>query len=385
MAQMVLRFRNKLKELEQQNRFRSLKLPGGIDLTSNDYLGLKSHPRLRAAALEAFELGMAVGSGGSRLLRGHTQEHEALELYAAQYFGTEKALYFATGFQANYALFTSLPNRHDIVICDELLHASALDGIHGSSAKRMKARHNDPNSFETALKRAKDRCKGQIWVAVESVYSMDGDAAPLAELQTLCLSHDAMLIIDEAHGTGVCGEGGQGLSAGLKQDNLITLHTCGKALGVAGGLVCASAEIIDYLINTARPFIYSTAPPPLQAYLTQKSLELVSSQDGRERRKTLSSVCDYIKLNLGEIGISVPEIEGRPSHIVPLIIGEDGQTVKIAAALQNAGYDIRAIRPPTVPEGTARLRLSLNVNLREEILEEFFEILEPFLEKKEAA
>lgn len=364
-------FGKKLEQLKAHARHRSLLLPRGIDVSSNDYLGLREHPSLRSAALEAIETGIGLGSGGSRLLRGNHLEHEALEAFAAEHYGSEKALYMANGFQANYALFTTLLDRHSTIIYDELLHASALDGIHASHAKRMKVRHNDLQQFEEALKRA----SGRKWVAVESVYSMDGDLAPLIELQQLCAQHDAMLIVDEAHGTGVCGNHGKGLSASLPQHNVIAMHTCGKALGGAGGLICASTEIIDYMINAARPFIYSTSPPPLQAYLTHKAIALTASEIGEQQRIKLRNICGIVQQNIG----------GTGTHISPIIIGNDDQAVSIAQQCQDEGFDIRAIRPPTVPEATARLRLSLNANLKAEELEQLFQLLQHLIPERIAA
>ena len=255
------RFSNHLRQLKEQGRHRTLNLPFGIDLTSNDYLGFSTHPALRDKAREIIDSDGPVGSGGSRLLRGHTESHENLETFAAEFFGCGKALFFATGFQANYALFTTLPARQDTIIFDSLIHASARDGIQAAHARHIKVRHNDLNAFEEALKKA----QGQKWIAVESVYSMDGDIAPVSGLLSLADQYDAFLIVDEAHATGIFGPDGKGFTGGLPHERLITLHTCGKALGVAGGLVCAAAEVTDYLVNKARPFIYSTAPMPLQA------------------------------------------------------------------------------------------------------------------------
>lgn len=370
---MMNRFQKKLKRLEEESRLRSLNLPGGIDLTSNDYLGMRSHPALREAALAAIESGIDPGAGGSRLLRGHTEEHARLEAFTARHFGSEKALYFATGYQANMALFTTLPSRRDVIIFDALIHASARDGIQASHARHVRVEHNDLDGFEEALKKAQDEAE-HIWIAVESLYSMDGDLADLQALQALALEYGAYLIMDEAHATGVLGAQGKGLAHGLSADNLITLHTCGKALGVAGGLVCAPGEIIDYLVNTARPFIYSTAPPPLQAHLTQKSLEIVASEDGQARRDRLKELCRFTRSKLG----------GEGTHIVPVILGDDNRTVQIASDLQSQGYDIRAIRPPSVPEGTARLRLSLSSELNEDILNDFCNRLAPWLIDKAA-
>ncbi|MEZ5918865.1 MAG: 8-amino-7-oxononanoate synthase [Alphaproteobacteria bacterium] len=381
-------FTEKLEALKHKDRLRSLRLPCGIDLTSNDYLGLKGHPRLRAAVISALEKGVEIGAGGSRLLRGHTEEHAALEDFAARFFACEKTLYFSSGFQANMALFTALAGRHDTIIFDALIHASARDGIQASTAQHIRVSHNDIEAYGQALERAKAKARtqgGQIFIAVESLYSMDGDFAPLPELYALANAYEAILIIDEAHATGVWGPDGKGLAAALWADgeaaqqpaNIVTLHTCGKALGVAGGLVCAGADIIDYLINTARPFIYSTAPIPLQAVLVREALALAGSAEGRERRVALHQKCTLMKTLLEE---AAPDLMGtgwaaRPSQIVPLMFGENSRAVAAAQTLQNAGYDIRPIRPPTVPEGTARLRLSLSTVLDDAVLKTFADVL----------
>lgn len=369
------RFQQKLRQLELAGRYRALKLPGGIDLTSNDYLGLREHPKLRETAIEALENGIDLGSGGSRLLRGHTKHHAQLEEFAAFYLGYERALFFPCGFIANYAIFTGLADRHDIIIYDSYVHASAKDGIHASNAHKIKVRHNDLNEYEDALKRAKtEKDGGQIWVAVESVYSMDGDLAPLKEIQALAQRYDAMLIVDEAHATGVFGATGRGLAEDLPRHNLITLHTCGKALGVAGGLVCGAPEIIDYMINVARPFIYSTAPMPLQAILVKRAMEIC--RDEPERREQLFQLRD-------EANKLLP-VPNSPSQIIPIILGETERAMHVADILQKAGFDIRAIRPPTVPEGTSRLRLSLSASLTSENLNSFAGHLIPLLQDKAA-
>jgi 8-amino-7-oxononanoate synthase len=365
------RFQKTLKELENQNRLRSLKLPHGIDFTSNDYLCLKNHPELRRTAIEALESGIDIGAGGSRLLRGNSEHHEKLESFAAVYFGAEKALYFSNGFQANAAIFDALPDRHDVIIFDEFVHASAREAIQHSPASHIKVRHNNLNDYESALKRAREKT-GMIWVAVESVYSMDGDLAPLGELQKLAVQYDAMLVIDEAHGTGIFGQGGKGLSEFLSTaPNLITLHTCGKAMGVAGGIVTGAAEIIDTLVNRARGFIYSTAPIPLQCILVQRALELM--RDEPWRREKLFEVMLWAK--------DILPVEKIESAIVPIILGEDARALAAAEAMQSAGFDVRAIRPPTVPEGTARLRVSLNCGIEQKTLIEFSNTLNVVLKE----
>lgn len=366
-------FQNALSELKDQNRYRSLNLPAGIDLTSNDYMGMAVHPCLRAAAIEALESGLDIGAAGSRLLRGHTSSHAELESYAATYFKAGGALYFASGFQANYALLTTLPDRRDVVLYDGFVHASVRDGLIATQAKSYKFVHNDMDALEALLKRHRESA-GTIWIAVESVYSMDGDLAPLSDLYALAVRYDAMLIVDEAHATGIYGTDGKGLCWDIIDahgyDHLVTLHTCGKAIGVAGGLVCASSAVIDYMVNKARPFIFSTAPMPLQALLVQKSLEILASEDGAQRRERLFKICALGKDLFG----------GAGTQVIPIILGEDEKAVRVAKAMQEAGYDIRAIRPPTVPQGQARLRLSLSSELETSVLQGFADTLQPYRE-----
>lgn len=353
-----------LDDLKKRGRLRSLALPMGIDLTSNDYLGMAVHPALKAAAIDALESGMDVGAAGSRLLRGHTQAHEDLERFAAGHFKSGGALFFSSGFQANYALLTTLPQKGDIVLYDALAHASMRDGLLSSKAKSFKFAHNDPDSLERQITRYRQEA-GALWIACESVYSMDGDLAPLAQFYALAERYDVRLIIDEAHATGVLGDRGRGAAFDLLRhcdyERIVTLHTCGKAIGVAGGLVCASRDVIDYLINAARPFIYSTAPMPLQAFLVQKSLEILASGDGDARRARLQARIQQAERLFGGVG----------SHIVPIILGRDERAVAVATCLQEKGYDVRAVRPPSVPEGSARLRVSLSSELDDDVLQAF--------------
>lgn len=366
----MTKLQKRLDDLAAKDRLRSLSLPHGIDLSSNDYLGMADHPKLRQVAIDALENGVALGSGGSRLLRGHAQEHHNLEEFAATYYGAEKALFFANGYGANYCFFTSVPTRKDVIIFDSLIHASARSGIQYSMSKHVRVQHNDLDAYRPALQKARADGAENIFVAIESVYSMDGDFAPLEELNALAQEFDAFLMIDEAHGSGIFGPSGKGLSQTLPaSDHLIVMHTCGKAIGVAGGLVCASAAIIDLMINQARGFIYSTAPPPLQAYLVQKSLEILT--DEPERRETLLALIEQTKTLLPE--------HYSGSQIIPIILGEDAKAIAAAKTLQEQGYDIRAIRPPTVPEGSARLRLSLNIGIAPETLKEFAKALSAVL------
>lgn len=359
-------FQTKLQQLKELGRYRSLSLPNGIDLSSNDYLGMASHPELRACAIEALEGGIDIGAGGSRLLRGHTNAHAELEDYAAGHFNAPATLYFGSGFMANYALLTTLPARGDVVLYDALVHASMRDGLKAMDAKAYKFAHNDLNALEDLLKRYRDNA-GKIWIAVESVYSMDGDFSPLSEIYDLAIKYDAYVFIDEAHGTGVFGAQGKGVSYDLIQkygyDRIITIHTCGKSIGVAGGLVCASDDVISYLINAARPFIYATATIPIQSLIVKKSLVILASEEGDLRRSKLLQLLKRAQEIFG----------GAGSQIIPIMINDDKKAVDVACRFQEKGFDIRAIRPPTVPKGMARLRLSLSSGLEEDDFSAFCE------------
>ncbi len=347
-----------LRKLKEEGRFRALSSAGGIDFTSNDYLGFASHPVLRETAMIALEAGLALGSGGSRLLRGNHPEHALLEEAAARFFGSEQSLFFGSGFMANHALMTALPASHDIILYDALIHASLREGIQCNPARHARLPHHDVNAFEEALKKhAEKNSSGATgWVVVESVASMDGDVAPLRDILSLCERYHAMLVVDEAHATGVFGEQGKGFTHGLRSPHLITMHTCGKGLGVAGALVCASDEVIQTLINKARPFIYSTASMPLQAVLVGKALELCAAAD--DRRARLAHLCDMAR--------HVFPAPSSPTPIIPVMMGDEQRAVHAAAQLQERGFDIRAIRPPTVPSGSSRLRITLNAMLRDD-------------------
>jgi 8-amino-7-oxononanoate synthase len=350
-----------LNALLRRGRLRTLRPRVGVDFASNDYLALAESAELNAAAIAAIERGVPVGAGGSRLLRGNHAEHEALESEAAAFFGAEAALFFGGGFAANTALFATLPARGDLIVYDELIHASVHDGMRLSRAEACASRHNDPQSVDDAIQvwRARGGV-GQVWIAVESLYSMDGDRAPLAALSEIAARHDAMLVIDEAHATAVFGPEGRGLAADLEgSENVISLHTCGKALGATGALVLAPKTVCDYLINRARPFIYATAPPPLMAAVVRAALGIVRREP--ERRQKLHDLIAYADRALRAETPFAPS----GSQIQPIIVGADEHAVTLASALQARGFDLRAIRPPTVPEGTARLRMTLTLHASE--------------------
>lgn len=351
-----------LRALERRGRLRALEPRGGIDFSSNDYLGLAASRELADAVAAALERGVAVGAGGSRLLRGNDPEHETLEREAAAYFGAESCLYFGGGFLANYAVFSTLPARGDLVVHDALIHASVIDGLRAGKATVASAAHNDAQSFDDAIRRWRAASGvGRPWIAVESLYSMDGDQAPLAELIAVARRHDGYLVVDEAHATGVLGPDGRGLAHALEgAPDVVSLHTCGKALGASGALVLAPRALRDFLVNRARPFIYATAPSPLMAAAVRAALALVRSEPARRER--LAHLVAFAGRELERRCGVAPS----GSHIQPIILGTDERATSVARALVAEGFDVRAVRPPTVPEGTARLRISLTLNAGED-------------------
>ncbi|MEH3159508.1 MAG: 8-amino-7-oxononanoate synthase [Sphingomonas taxi] len=359
-------YRDDLARLAAVDRLRTLVPRAGADFTSNDYLGLGSAVRLRAAVAAALDRGVGVGSGGSRLLRGNDPEHEALEAEAAAHFGSEAALFFATGYAANVAAFATLPQRDDMVFHDALVHASAHDGMRLGRAAYRSVAHNDADAFDSAIAQWRvEGGTGTPWIAVESLYGMDGDRAPLDDLRAIANRHGAMLLIDEAHATGVFGDAGRGRAEAMHgQENVVTLHTCGKALGAEGGLLCLPRVLRNMMVNRARGFIFSTAPSPLIAAAVRESLRCLA--DEPERQARLWALVATAERALGR---------ATGSQILPVVVGADGAAVALAARCRAAGYDVRAIRPPTVPAGTARLRVSITLNVDEAAIEGLAEVL----------
>lgn len=357
-----------LEQLAGKARLRRLIPRAGYDFSSNDYLALASTQALRSAVADALAGGVPIGSGGSRLLRGNHEEHEMLEAEAASFFGSVSALFFSSGYAANTALLATLPQREDLIVYDALVHASTHEGMRLSRAATVSARHNDPGAFEDEIgKWRQEGRKGRLWIAVESLYSMEGDFAPLEALVALADRCGAMLIIDEAHATGVFGPQGRGLAADLEgRENVITVRTCGKALGSEGALVCSDRVVRDFLINRGRAFIFSTAPSPLIAASVRAALRLVA--EGTNLRARLRKLIDHAERQLAPLGA-----RRTGSQILPLILRDDKLAMDVAAQLQGAGFDVRGIRPPTVPAGTARLRISVTLNVDEKAISDLSE------------
>jgi 8-amino-7-oxononanoate synthase len=360
-----------LDALDRRSRRRRLIPRAGHDFASNDYLGFAHNPVIAQAVADAVTRGVPVGSGGSRLLRGNAPEHEALEARAAAIFGSEAALFLANGFVANMAILAALPGSEDLIVADALIHASAHDGMKLSRARSVLAAHNDPQAFADVIAgwRAAGGT-GRPWIVAETLYSMDGDIAPVAALAEVAARHEAMLVLDEAHATAVHGPGGRGLGAALEgQPHVIALHTCGKGLGVEGALVTAARPIIDLLVNRGRGFVFSTAPSPLMAVAVDAALARMLGADAERAR--LASLIDHAAQHL----CAPLDLPAPTSQILPVILGDDARTMRIAGLLQDAGFDVRGIRPPTVPRGTARLRVSLTLNVDASIVSALGEAL----------
>jgi 8-amino-7-oxononanoate synthase len=357
------RIRARLASIREADLERTLQPPSGIDLSSNDYLGLSTHPRLTQAMADAV-LRDGVGSTGSRLLRGHRAAFADVEGRFATFKGAERALYFSSGYLANIAVLTTFAERGDVIFSDERNHASLIDACRLSRAARVVFPHNDTESLEEKVR----RIDGHSFVVVESLFSMDGDIAPLERYAAICREAGATLIVDEAHAVGVYGTRGSGLieHLGLDANACLSINTAGKAMGVSGAFVAGPAWAIEYLIQRARPFIFSTAPPPAVAAALSASLEVLEMEP--ERRARLASRVARLHDALDACGLALP---CQRSHIVPIVLGDNHRALAAAAALLADGFDVRAVRPPSVPEGTARLRISINAGLDDDAIDRF--------------
>ena len=367
-----------LSSLEEQGLRRSLRIientvGTGItvdgrelrNFSSNDYLGLASHPQIAEAMSEAART-WGTGSTASRLICGTTREHAALEEELAAAKGTEAALVFSTGVAAASGTIPSLVGRGDVVIVDKLAHACLIDAIHASGAKLRVFPHNDLGKLEAHLQWARrTHPRGRALIVTESVFSMDGDLAPLRDIVALKEQHGALLLLDEAHAVGIRGMGAQGLAGelGLGDRIEIQMGTLGKALGVSGGYIAGSRVLIDLLVNRARSFIFSTAPSPAIAAACRAALRIVKSREGDGLRAKLQE-----NLCLLAEGLKIPV---PPSAIVPLVLGSEERALAASSRVLEAGFFVPAIRYPTVPRNTARLRITMSAAHRPEQVQDF--------------
>jgi 8-amino-7-oxononanoate synthase len=360
----VLEISERLAELESsglRRRLRMIEGPQGAEvvldgrpvllLCSNNYLGLADHPRLRRAAADA-ALSLGASAGASRLISGTMSIHAELESRLAEFKGTEAALLFGSGYLANTGAIAALAQRGEVVLSDELNHASIIDGCRLARAETFVYRHADTEHLEWGLRRAAGRA---ALIVTDGVFSMDGDIAPLPELADLARRHGCRLLVDEAHATGCIGPGGRGsvAAAGVTDEVDVIVGTLGKALGGYGAYVCGSRELVDFLVNSARPFIFSTAPPPASVAAARAALELLA--DRPERVERLRANAAALREGLRSEGL---EPIGSETQIVPLVIGQADDTMTLCERLLAAGVFAQAIRPPTVPPETCRLRLT---------------------------
>lgn len=348
-----------LQALRDNSQFRSLENAAGINLCSNDYLGLARDPRLKQMVLAALESSTQIASSGSRLLSGNSRDWQEIESEFAAFARTESALYFNSGYAANVGLLSSVLQSGDLVFSDALNHASIIDGIRLSRAQKIIYPHRDLHFLERTLKEDQN-APGARLIVTESVFSMEGDIAPLAKILELAEKFNAYVITDEAHALGVFGAQGCGLAAELpNRDRLLAaVYPCGKALAGIGAFVCGSRALTEFLVNHARCFVFTTAAPPYIAHQIRAALALVRAAD--DRRAHLHKLAATLRAELSAAGISCGE---SASQIIPVILGSNEAALYVAAQLQSAGFAVKAIRPPTVPPGAARIRLSLTSEL----------------------
>jgi len=363
--------RDALAERQAMNALRTVAPLSGIDLCSNDYLGASRylatlHPNLEEAREEG-----RIGATGSRLISGTAQPHLRLEEKLAAFHQTEAALLLGSGYEANVGLLGSLGSRHDTILYDELVHASMRDGIRLSVARSFSFRHNDLEDLEKKLKAA----RGECYIAVESVYSMDGDIAPLRELVEVCERHGAHLIVDEAHGTGVFGERGEGVtqSLGLQRRVFARTHTFGKAVGYRGAVIVGSKELREYLINFARPFVYSTAFDLVSLWYIERAYEFIAGASG-PRSELRALISEY---HMHAARLTAHKALRSQSPIQGIVVPSNSGVLAVERALVEAGVSAKAIRSPTVPEGSERIRICLHSFNTSSELALLFSAIEP--------
>ncbi|RZT38573.1 8-amino-7-oxononanoate synthase [Cupriavidus agavae] len=340
-----------------------------LTFCSNDYLGLANHPSIAHALAEGAHR-YGAGSGASHLVSGHSLAHaqleQALASWLAPHIPEAQALYFCTGYMANLAVLTSLGTAGATLFCETLNHASLIDGARLAKADVQRYPHGDAAALDTLLRDSASQLK---LIVTDSVFSMDGDIAPLAALLALAERHDAWIVVDDAHGFGVLGAQGRGVleHLGLRSERLIYIGTLGKAAGVAGAFVAAHATIIEHLVNTARPYIYTTAAPPAVAHALLTSLDIIAGEEGHCRRAHLADLIAQLRAGLGVLAAQAGWTLGASdTAIQPLVVGDNAAALALSATLEAEGIRVGAIRPPTVPAGTARLRITLSASHTEQ-------------------
>jgi 8-amino-7-oxononanoate synthase len=369
-AEFETRLEATIAELRSASLLRHMRLPDGIDLVSNDYLGLADHPYIKDRMRDALAQ-LPAGAGGSRLLRGHHAVFEQIEARLAAFCGSEAALLFVSGYAANIGMLQAMVSEHDLVVSDEQNHASLIDGIRLTKAHTVIYPHQDLAAVEAALRAPR---RGRAIIVTESVFSMDGDLTPLEEIANIAERNGAVLIVDESHATGLYGTRGSGRveELGLRSRVLATMHTGGKSLGSGGAWVAGSRVVRDVMVNRSRSFVFSTAPIPVLAAALDAGLDLVQREP--ERRAEV-----HRKSRLVRHALATSQIQAMgASPIIPIIAGRTGSNdaaLALQSGVRDAGFDVRAIRPPTVAPGTARLRVTIRYPIKDEDLTRFAAIV----------
>lgn len=344
---------DKIKKQQDSSLYRHMQKPSGYDFSSNDYLGFVQNERLQKKIKATLQKDLS-GSTGSRLLRGHSDIFIELETKLAQFSGTEEALYFSSGYQANLGLLSAVLGVDSVVFSDEYNHASLIDGIRLSGSEKVIFSHNDLDYLRELITRPTSKKK---FIVIESLYSMSGDFAPLEAIVDLAKKNEAVVIVDEAHATGMFGAGRVQM-LNLNKDVFATIHTAGKALGVAGAWIACNKSLKDFLVNFSRPFIYSTAPSPLVCRALLTSLEFWQAEGDELAKKCLEISTSFLQRLKDKLSV---EVLGE-AFIVSVVLKDNDRAILWAQRLQKEGFDIRAIRYPTVPKERTGLRISIHAN-----------------------
>ncbi|MRS13874.1 8-amino-7-oxononanoate synthase [Enterobacteriaceae bacterium RIT691] len=338
-----------------------------LNFSSNDYLGLSQHPAIVKAWQQGAER-YGTGSGGSGHVTGYSEAHQAFEQQLAEWLGYSHALLFISGFAANQAVIAALMAKEDRIVADRLSHASLLEAANLSPAQLRRFAHNDSQQLAQLLAKPTD---GLQMTVTEGIFSMDGDSAPLKAIAEVTQAANGWLMVDDAHGIGVCGEKGRGSCSAQQIKPEVLVVTFGKAFGLSGAAVLCSDSVADYLLQFARHLIYSTSMPPAQAVALSKALEIVRSDEGDQRRQTLQAHIDRFRSGARQLDLLLTESK---SAIQPLIVGENARALHLAETLRAQGCWLTAIRPPTVPAGTARLRVTLTASHQSQDIDQLLEV-----------
>lgn len=383
------KLRSDLDQRKQQGLYRQhriLQSPQGaytvingkrvLSFCSNDYLGLANNSEIKQAFITAAQ-DYGVGSGSAHLVNGHTQLHQDCEQMLAEFTGRDRALLFSTGYMANLAIPSALLGRHDVIFQDKLNHASLIDAAKLCDARLQRYQHNDITQLSRLLNKTDHQKSPRRLIMSDGVFSMDGDKADVAALAELALQHESYLMLDDAHGFGVLGRTGAGICEEThvtQQQVPVLMATLGKAIGVSGAFVAGSSEMIETLIQNARSYIYTTAAPPACAAAVMKSIQLIQQQGWR--REKLFELIEYFKKQMSTLDC---ELMPSATAIQPIVIGDNSSCLKISQHLFERGFHVTAIRPPTVPRGTSRLRITLSAHHEKQHIDQLIHALKSLL------